>query len=1259
MKNYYNLLLKCIQHLAIRLFTPCLVPLYSRTCMHHFSMGAVISISALWWTGTPLEQNNISENHPRFAYTVQSGESQEDLPTISMTSSAMMDCNECYEGINLSLLPNCERPITADLLLRNNALALSNPEYYEVTLILGTALLISDNILRIQHVGKKITATVTYIGPGPCPQGLACMTNITLKSNQSVVINESPAIAVYCHDPFLQLDPASSDYEDYRPTVMQSCGGQVNGPFFGGDWVTIHDCVLGEDTAKTIYRQWWAESKDGIRGIAFDTIYVLRLPPLSASNFFCSDKDTVYCGVANQQSGPYIVVPDPMIMSECDTIYLLDTNFQLIPIDSKCGLSVRLDSLVFENTGCVGLTKYTLKVHQNCYGSESPSACDIPPGVSDVVVEGGSGLPLYAICEFWLMELDTLPPVVSCDFSAYPQIDTIDGILTLVVGAGVDCSANFILPDVLAYDACNDVKLIKAMVDTLGVIPYEYDSVAGIWQATGSINLDMRPEPYLIVLESFDACYNVGRDTCAVLVRDLTIPTAVAHQALNLELSGKTGWLDASQINNHSFDNCELNLVLARRVDWVDFWPDFCDSIRFYDAAGPELDTIWCKYVEPDMSVNEFEAYYAGVIFNFATIMNPCGLLLSQAWQYDLCRYATVDCVGSLTEPEFRELYSLIHPETNIDLVSQIGGGWADRVPFGCEDACSEVTVELLVMDYWCNWSTTWTNVLVEDKSLPVVIADVTADITISCTGYDKDSLYILNGSVQLQPLSAVFAAAALGDLQAQAVLDSALGGYQKAWLNGLGQHVDLLGNIIGLQLTLTDGGICECNPDTIPIEYYDLETMQFLVTDSIVLVCETTEESQDLNQGIVEVNCNENSFCQQSISFDLDNCGLGTITRTFKIWKTCGNEIPDTIERVQIITLTSDCELNKYMFDLPADTIIESCAPVFDPLGSGNVVGAAHPDSIGKPDYIFSENCRIIGLAHVDHVLPELESGVECYLILRTWYFADWCSTTEEPDWWLNESIVTDSFTQVIILRDTTPPECTIEIGNQTQDTVAIICGTALPITFFTFDTCGTSGYEYDLDTLSNPPALRFFGGTFLPGKIRDTMHINALNVPVGRYRLTVTVFDHCNNSSTCVDTFVLICDVSQQNSMANGDVIHTVKPNPSRAMPENHQENDIFSPLDLSGNPLSEEKFELYQNRPNPFRSNTVIGFYLPNAEIARLKIYDIQGRLLKFVERRYPKGYNQVELTAMDLQMTGVLYYQLDTENFSATRRMIVTP
>ena len=45
----------------------------------------------------------------------------------------------------------------------------------------------------------------------------------------------------------------------------------------------------------------------------------------------------------------------------------------------------------------------------------------------------------------------------------------------------------------------------------------------------------------------------------------------------------------------------------------------------------------------------------------------------------------------------------------HLDEWSQLGGGWSEDVPFSCEDACGPVTVEILVMDYWCNWTKAWT----------------------------------------------------------------------------------------------------------------------------------------------------------------------------------------------------------------------------------------------------------------------------------------------------------------------------------------------------------------------------------------------------------------------------------------------------------------------------------------------------------------------------------------------------------------------
>lgn len=1382
MENYYKLLLRNLQRFVSRLLTPRFSVVTAEKPFNHFSLLALISVSALWWPGSP-ESDRIVADAEHANAAVVSGDARHQV----------MDCHECYETINLSLDPNCERLITADLLLRNPPM---DPGDFTVRLTVGNGLIIPDNTLRIQHVGQKITAMVSYVGPGPCPQGLACMTTLSLKSFQGVELIGSPPLTVYCFDPFLKLDPASAAYDDYRPEVTPGCGGTADGPYFGGDWVTIHDCVLGEqDTAKTIYRQWWAISKDGIRSMITDTIYVLRLPPITADNFYCVEKDTIYCGEPNAQVGPYILVPDPMIQNECDTIYLMDGQLQAASIDPKCGLTVRVDSLVFENTGCVSLRKFTVQLHQHCYGTLGETDCMVPEGSSHGVISGGNGLPIYAICEFWLTELDTVPPHIACNIDDHTMEDSVvcdegltltqgywkthsifgpapyddtwallpngentpfflsgktyyqvlhtspggnayyilahqyiaarlnflnganpmvvqdvfdqattlflnytpediddlkgndplrqqfvslsntlcdynegligagscieDGsIPTLWVSVGADCEADILLPDVLAVDICNEVILVKAMVETYGPVTFHYDSVSGLWTPDGLVHLELRPTPYQVIVEAFDACYNVARDTFAILVVDKVSPTAVAHAGLNFELPGKTGWLEASQIDNHSFDNCELNLILARRADWFEAWPDFCDSSRLEITAGPEPDTIWCKYVEPEMAINEFESYYAATIGNFATMMNPCGLLLYQSWYYDLCRYATVDCQSAMSESEFRAIYAELYPETDLDLVAQIGGGWAERVPFSCADACDSVKVELLVMDYWCNWSVTWTNVLVEDKSAATVAAEVTPEISLSCTGYYSDSLYMLEGFVQLLPLSTVFEEAADGNEQAKMVLDSVLGGYQKAWLVGQ-DYVDAEGQVIDPQFEFTDGGICMCNEVVVPIRYYDLEAMEYVTVDSNILQCGTTEEILLLNQGIIAVNCSENAHCEQSISFDLDACDGGTITRTFRIWKTCGNgnEIPDTVVRTQVITLENHCEINKYMFDLPGDTIIESCTPVVDL--SGNAIGDAHPDSIGKPEYLFSDYCRIIGLAHVDKILTLTDAGNQCYAIVRTWYFADWCSQTEEPEWWLNESIVADSFTQIIVLIDSTPPQCEIEIENEVNDTVSIICGNTLNIRFLTFDTCGTRMWNYSLDTMSDPPLVKYSGMTTFAGRVRDTMELFLLNVTNGRYRFTVFVEDHCDNESFCVDTFVLTCSVSQQIGMQADEELFIDKVDPSRDRVLGDADDGALVPADLSLHPAGVDAFELFQNRPNPFRSGTVIGFYLPQSANARLTIYDIQGRRLKVMEGYYGRGYHEIPIEAGDLNATGVLYYQLDTDNYTQTRRMILTP
>ena len=83
----------------------------------------------------------------------------------------------------------------------------------------------------------------------------------------------------------------------------------------------------------------------------------------------------------------------------------------------------------------------------------------------------------------------------------------------------------------------------------------------------------------------------------------------------------------------------------------------------------------------------------------------------------------------------------------------------------------------------------------------------------------------------------------------------------------------------------------------------------------------------------------------------------------------------------------------------------------------------------------------------------------------------------------------------------------------------------------------------------------------------------------------------------------------------------------------------------------------FELNQNSPNPFKEETVIGFTLPEAAIATLKVLDVQGKVLKTIQGDYAKGYNQINLNVKNYGATGVLYYQLESANNVANKKMIV--
>ena len=98
----------------------------------------------------------------------------------------------------------------------------------------------------------------------------------------------------------------------------------------------------------------------------------------------------------------------------------------------------------------------------------------------------------------------------------------------------------------------------------------------------------------------------------------------------------------------------------------------------------------------------------------------------------------------------------------------------------------------------------------------------------------------------------------------------------------------------------------------------------------------------------------------------------------------------------------------------------------------------------------------------------------------------------------------------------------------------------------------------------------------------------------------------------------------------------------------------------LDFAGsvtatNDVATDKFELYQNQPNPFKNATVIAFNLPQATHATLTVYDQTGRMIQRIDDDFSKGRNEMKLEI--LAAAGLYFYRLDTPEYSATRRMLL--
>lgn len=96
---------------------------------------------------------------------------------------------------------------------------------------------------------------------------------------------------------------------------------------------------------------------------------------------------------------------------------------------------------------------------------------------------------------------------------------------------------------------------------------------------------------------------------------------------------------------------------------------------------------------------------------------------------------------------------------------------------------------------------------------------------------------------------------------------------------------------------------------------------------------------------------------------------------------------------------------------------------------------------------------------------------------------------------------------------------------------------------------------------------------------------------------------------------------------------------------------------PTSVGSKKIIADGFNLLQNYPNPFNPNTVISYNIPEHSLVTLNIYNLLGEKIKtLVKQEQAPGKYQINFDGNNLP-SGIYFYQLKTDKFQQTKKMLL--
>lgn len=212
--------------------------------------------------------------------------------------------------------------------------------------------------------------------------------------------------------------------------------------------------------------------------------------------------------------------------------------------------------------------------------------------------------------------------------------------------------------------------------------------------------------------------------------------------------------------------------------------------------------------------------------------------------------------------------------------------------------------------------------------------------------------------------------------------------------------------------------------------------------------------------------------------------------------------------------------------------------------------------------------------------------------------------------------------------------------------DDAKVVAGTSIEIPVYAGSTYSIEGMQFSLDV---------------------DQSLTLKNVIAGQMDVTNENFAFLNNKTLTSSwntaegvqindaqpLFTLVMDVSK--SVRLSEVVSIANaPTQSEAYTLDHDMLGLNLSFRGTENIVS---FELLQNEPNPFSNKTTIGFMLPYNGQATLKVFDLAGRKLIDQPVAGLKGLNKVEISRGQLGAQGMVYYQVQFDGYTATKKMLM--